>query len=185
MESSLFSTRAELEVNSDNPDVQNDLFAVLREWMEKSGPPKWQQIWYRIGPVPFFALFWVVTSILITMSYSEANDLYRQEAHALLRDGISPSQQTKAIGLLLALASDYRPQNLTAAKPIWIEVSLWGLFFVSVALTIGPIRAIIGLGHGEHRIRFWRRWLNTVFYIVPIWLVSTAGSAIISNFLTH
>lgn len=177
--------RAELAVSSKDPKIQNDLFAVLREWMDKTAPPKWQQLWYRVGVIPLWALLIILIAVVDGILASlQLDNPYRQEAHALLRQGISPATQVKAIGLLLALASDYRPPLAGASPPFWLEIAGLGFLVVCSVLSIGP-KAVIGLGRGESRIRLWRRWLNAAFFVVPLWLLSTVVAAFISNFLVH
>ncbi len=176
---------ARLEVRCSDAGTRNSLFGAMRQWVEKAAPPKWQQLWYRVGAVPLwlgFSFIAPVFFVVINALSSQGGNPYRQEAHDLLRHGLSPDKQSKAIELLLALVSDYRPTSEKVTVPIWSYIFLFGALLVCIALSIGP-KVIVGLGRGESRIRSWRRWFSILFWGIPAWIVSVVAGNLLARLL--
>lgn len=179
---------AQLRVDCNDADTRNELFLALREWVDGVTPPKWQQLWYKFGAAGGWLVFGFLQLAALGAIYALSpvtSNPYRQEAHALLRHGLSPSEQTKAIKLLLALVSHYHATPVNVSVPEWYSVLTFGGILVCAALSIGPgsigTGVIIGLGRGKRQIQIWRWWFHVISYSVPAWIVTTVGALLFTR----
>jgi hypothetical protein len=116
-----------------------------------------------------------------TILREKGNSPYADAAHKLLDKGIDSKDLTKALELMLALESDYRPMNSTGI-PRWFLLVAFGGLFVCIALSIHP-HIEVGLGKGRARLRHWNLWVRFVALTIPLFVVSTAARNIISSII--
>ena len=108
-----------------------------------------------------------------TWSQTYATNYLKEEAHKLLAGGVTPVNQTRAIELSLAIASDYG--GAVAKGPglrYWTTTALVVLIFLWMYFC--P-KVEIGIWRGKARLKRWRIWGGTVFISIPTLLLSTLG----------
>lgn len=172
-----------LRVSPENIPEARELFVSLKQWMATVAPPKWLHFWRRFVGLQW--LIWIIAIVVIVVTAGDpkeqAKRTYQQQAHELLKDGLTQENQLKATETLLALQSGYVPSNQSARTPGWFLFLLFGGFLVCIASSILP-SAVLGIGRGQDRIKFWRKWIWLVFIAVPsfvflniIWPYLTKG----------
>ncbi|HKP37899.1 MAG TPA: hypothetical protein VJT71_13660 [Pyrinomonadaceae bacterium] len=152
----------------DNREAR-ELFVSLKQWVAGIAPPKWLHLWRRFNGLQWLLWFLTILVVVLTMGRDpkdEARKTYQRQAHEILNSGMSQEQQTKAIEVLLALQSEYVPSAQPNRTPGWfVFLSFGGLVMCAIS-TIVP-SAVLGIGKGQDRIRFWRKWIWFVFIAVP------------------
>jgi type IV secretory pathway VirB2 component (pilin) len=174
-ESDSLETELTLQVSPSGSESATTCFSVFRRWLRSIQAPRWQQWWCLTGPFRF--ILWVVFAAAVGMVWVASqgdvdSEYYKQQAQEILRHGVTPDKQQKALETLLALQSGY-------AAPIAHNsgTGKWFLFFVIggtiVCLILSyPPKLMLGLGPGEDKIRHWRRWTRYVFVVVPTFVAS-------------
>jgi hypothetical protein len=167
-----------LKCTPDDREATRDVFGAIYNWSRKYAPARWQRWWSASPPLPLMLLMFytVICSFILASAYSgTSKDALRSEAYRLLRSGITASNQTRAIELVLALTSDYplRVQPTGMTPRAWFVVVAG--FIIFLALNIVP-RSVIGIGlPGRRRFRFWTGWLRFAAFTFP--------AAIFANFV--
>jgi hypothetical protein len=155
----------DIRVSPEHISEARELFVSLLGWAKANRPPKWQQLW-----PTFNGLQWILWIAVLLISFGVVSDsaktAYKQEASALLQKGVSQENQLRAIEILLALQSEYSPPSRGGSLPGWLKLLFFGGLITCIVTSFAP-KTILGIGKGEDKIRFWRRWLRFVFYLVP------------------
>lgn len=164
------SNQLAFEARPEESDVARETFGAIYSWCRDVGPPAWHRWWagsllLRIA-ILWVALAYAATTLLSTGADNSKAEL-RQEAHRLLKDGITQAEQQRAIAILLAIESEY---NVAATKRS-LTPRQWVLLSSAAAacllLVLFP-RTTIGLGRGAAEVRWWRRWITLVGVTVPM-----------------
>ncbi len=172
-DSDSFDTSMKLRVSPSNAEGATKLFADVRRWMRAAQAPWLQQRWCALGHARFFVWGAFVTTVLFALLFSIGNKdeaYYRRRAQDLMQQGVSPSNQGKAIETLLALESKASAPT-SHALGHWFWFFLIGSFAVALILSYPP-KLVLGLGSGDDRIRLWKAWAKFVFVVVPTFVAS-------------
>ncbi len=165
-----------IDVDPNDVGVAQELFGALRNWASDVEAPKWQQRWSALNPV-FGLLFylWILGGLVLfpLATWSTASkDLQKSEARKLLASGINPSNQQRALELLLAIESDYHPGAPTSS----LGLRYWGYFGLGAiflgAACICP-KTSIGIWRGKQNVKRWRLWIKTATVTVPVLIVTS------------
>lgn len=140
-----------------------ELFAALHRWGATNRPPKWQQIWKTWNGIQW--AFWLIAVCGGLIAVVIPGNPYKAQARELVRNGVSQENQQRALELLLAMQSDYRPEQ-DPVLPAWYLLLLFGGLVVCLVTSFIP-KSILGIGKGQDRIKLWRLWFGFVFYLVP------------------
>lgn len=140
-----------------------ELFAALHRWGATNRPPKWQQIWQTWNGIQWVG--WVAALPLGLLVSFSANP-YKAQARELLKNGVSQENQQRALELLLAIQSEYRPPGQESVFATWLLMFCFGGLAICLVTSFIP-KSVLGIGKGQDRINHWRLWLNIVFYLVP------------------
>jgi len=167
-ESDSFDTELTLDVSPSDVEASKNLFSALKRWLREIQAPRLQQWWCTIGHARFVPWTAFVIALFIALGASLGNpdsNYYKEQARELVKQGISPANQQKALETLLALESDY-------IAPVSHGVGHWFWFFfiggTIVCLILSyPPKIVLGLGVGEDKIVRWRRWTRLVLVVVP------------------
>jgi hypothetical protein len=164
------STQLQIKTSPENHPEARDLFASLNQWVTKTEPPRYQQLWRKyanaspifIGLIPIFLTLamWLALSPTGTLS----TKTHEYQAHELLNKGLSQDDELEAIRLILAMTSQYNPNRLEL--PVWAWTYVGITFVLLIILAFAP-RTLLGIGAGEKKIKRWRTWTKWVFITVP------------------
>jgi hypothetical protein len=161
-------------VAPDDLSESRELFTVIRDWIESKRPPLWQRIWTNLSGLHWLLLlFYLAVSLQVFSSAGEAGrSQYRKEAVQLLKDGLSDSEKTRALELILSLEARLVPDEYAAPIPTWFWWSSVFGVVVAVLLSFAP-KVTLGLGDGKVLIKRWRIYSKFVFVSIPSWFVGT------------
>jgi hypothetical protein len=170
-------TELQITVEPRSGALNQELFAVLRDWAINVQPPAWQRWILNIRSIGRIVLFlWVFFFAVNFFSPTPPNfkEHYKQEARKLLDQGITANNQQKALELLLAIESDYVPPSANPTPPTRssrsLITNLLGIFAVSVIAFFPEL--CIGVGKGKQYLGWWQTWVRFVSITVPSLLVA-------------
>ena len=172
----------ELTISADPPESSAvmDAFNVLRNWAVDREPPRWQQIWSKIGFggvafAGFFLAIWSVIGNNIDLSFSHP---YTTAAKKLLVGGIDQSKVPQVVELLLRDRYALAPGTAITASPLPVSpqhISPWALalLFIIVCVFVSiPPRPSLGIGRTLRHPQRWRWWIRFAAFGAPGALVS-------------
>jgi len=172
-ESDSFSTELTVEVSPSGSEVAKNLFSAVRRWQRAIQAPRWQQWWCVGGHFRFviwIIFLWAVLMAVGTSLGSLDENYYKQQGQQLVKQGVTPDKQQKAIETLLALQSGSpAPIEHRVGNRFWFFCI--GGTIVCLILSYPP-KLVLGLGVGEDRIGYWRAWTRFVFVVVPTFVAS-------------
>src|SRR5467141_25723 len=152
---------------SDSP-VVTELFGDLRNWAQTVAPKPWKRVWastdHMLDTVVW--MVWIVLALFVLFPSKQAeNRLYFQgQARELLKSGVNPSNEKKALEILLAIESGYEaPPSPPHSSPISrrsIALTI-GTFFCCLIFSFPP-RSVLGIGRGEKVLQRWNWWLKFI-----------------------
>jgi hypothetical protein len=173
-----------LSVSPSNYEPARNLYSSLNRWLRSVKSPRWQQLWKTIVISSTFV--WLIWIVVLFAAAGIASDLgakasYKEQAHKLIDQGVTPDKQQKALEIILALESDY---SGPAQGPLgrWFWVFLVSGTFVAAVLAYPP-RLEVGIGRGEDRVVRWQKWLRFVFVIVPTFIASNFLWPVVSDLI--
>lgn len=163
----------EIEVLPRATRLSQELFGVLKRWAEDVEPPVLQR-WLSKARPAARVILGVMLFLGLVSFFSPTTDykqLYKEEAHKILKEGVNQSNQQRAIELLLALQTDYSPpvqeqRRFGAVSPRFVIIAV-----LSAIVAITP-RICLGFWRGKRRLRLWRNWMN-LFYVTILGLIVT------------
>jgi len=164
-----------VKVAPESSQLAREIFSVLMQWQKSNQPPAWQRIWKSAASFGVHWIAWIFVVLMALTSLAERDPgklSVKHEAHTLLKTGVSATNQLKALELLLSLESGYSPPVSTSQWPRCFLLFLFGGLIACIILSVPP-NTVIGIGRGDEHLRYWRWWLRFVFYLVPVWLIST------------
>ncbi len=175
---STYSEDFEIEVSPTNNPLSEEIFGMLHNWVADIAPPKWQQKWLSWGEFLPFGLWPVVILFFLFIWAENVSDgpksNLKQEARVLLNQGINPSNEVRAMELLLSIESDYTPERVAVkwipGMHFWIYLSL--AVYISIALSTCPKRAI-GVWGGRELVKRKRQWIKFVSVSVPLYFATS------------
>jgi hypothetical protein len=175
-----YQTSLRLEVDEDRNPIAKELFASLKSWVDTARPPYWQQLWLRLkgyGAQWSLCLMIFVAALFYFIAIApDTSGTARSARHAqaieLLKDGISQTNQFKALELILSYESGDPPSSRTVMIPSWFWWFLCGAPLFCVALSFTP-KIVLGIGKGQESIKKWLRWMKFIAITLPLWIVGT------------
>ncbi len=177
--SGCLSTRAWPEEDA----LTQDAVHQLRSWAEGSQPARWVRWWKSIGSWLWMALplpIWAVSIALTTRSVDSRaySDMVR-EAQILVKNGVTPANEAKAVELLLKGTFNLEgPRYQSFSFAGWHIVLLAVIAISIVGLSVVP-KPAIGLGAGTKVLRRRARWVKFVGYTIP----SVVGTSLLLPWL--
>jgi len=162
----------EIKVSPPGSSASYEIFGELNNWADSLEVPLWRRWlvlelrpWFRIG-LGCSIVFLLLTLLNTSPGPTEYKESLKQQARALLHDGINEQNKTKALELVLALESDYIPagtQPKKARKPIaWYLIIVYIFGFLSFTPTL-----CIAIWAGKGRLRWWNWWLKINMVTIP------------------
>jgi len=130
---SLRSKSLDVRVEPRDSAVAQELYGAMENWVSDFAPPLWQRLWLKLVDPAEFVLFMLVLSGLFLMFVPiqrEAKELYRSEAQQILNQGVNPANQSLAIGLVLAIVSDYNPKG----EGFGLGIKGWGYYVACILI---------------------------------------------------
>lgn len=175
--------KADFEIDTDYNQVScrvspeelsesRETFGAIRDWMAKHQPNRWQSKW-----IEFTFALWMVwllyfwLSVILVISHKEQSS-YQIETVEMVKQGVTITNQSKAIELMLALQTGYNPKPSIAIAPKWWLPSLAFGLLACIIFSIKP-SSHIGIGKAEAKVRLWRKWIQLLTVVVPGLLFSS------------
>jgi hypothetical protein len=92
-----------LSVSPSNYEPARSLYSSLSRWLRSVKSPRWQQLWKRV--VINSSFVWLIWLFALFAAIGIASDLgakssYKEQAHKLIEQGVTPDKQQKALGRL-------------------------------------------------------------------------------------
>jgi hypothetical protein len=167
--------KLELDVDPGDSGAGQQLFGVVENWMRDLRVPQWVRLAHNnsFGIVVLLSL-WLLGGVVVWSQYrtESAKWSYQQEARELLQHGVNSQNQQKAIELLLAIDSDYKPEQrrVNPSQRAW---AIFGVgFVVCLCLLITP-NVVIGIWGGKAVISRWHAWFKFAGVTVPTLIFTT------------
>jgi hypothetical protein len=166
--------------------ITRDVFGSLKNWIDNNQPSKWQRNW-----LPLSAMLWtlwlfgfVFGSSIYFSFISSAPPTGETEAREILRQGVSATNQFKAIQTMLTL--QLRPP--AGSQPIhiatwWLPACVVG-FCVCLALSPQPA-GHISIGKGAAKVKRWRMWIRFITIAIPGFVLSAFILPTLVSWLKH
>jgi len=170
---------------SDREDA-SQLFVRLEQWAHAARLPLAARIWanfWGLGTILLLGLFFIITP-LAEIKKTDRLLPVKQEAIELIKKGVKPQDQPKALELTLSLLAQYNPAQDTEKKGTefkkwyrWFLLGLGGFFII----LFFPPKTAFGFGKGTRSVSLQKKWVNFVMITIPTLLV---GSVIIPIILS-
>jgi hypothetical protein len=163
-------------VAPEKSELSLELFGLLQNWVTEIQPSKWLRKWYAWKDLIWFLLFlWIMLSVYFTAAVlvDGSQQELRQQGRELVARGIDSSNQARAIGLILAIESQYEPPQ--PGPRSHLGVRFWSCFVVGclVLLVLGfPPKGAIGLWGGRSALKRQRNWVKLVSVSIPSLIVT-------------
>jgi hypothetical protein len=167
-----------VDVEPNENEVAQALFGALSNWASDVEVPKWQQKWLKYKFIAgMFLVMWLLIGLLFIplVNWGDAGkSTTKEEARKLLAaGGINPTNERRALELLLAIESDYDPAQ-DHAPPLGFKYWAYTLLgaVILIAVMIYP-NICIGLWKGKRRLHAWRLWMRTLTVGIPMLVVTS------------
>jgi hypothetical protein len=175
-----YNTSLRLKVDEDRDPVAKELFASLKSWIDTARPPYWQQLWLRLkgygAQWNLCLMIFLAASLYFIAIAPDTSATARSARHAqaveLLKNGISQTNQFKALELILSYESGDPPSSRTVMIPSWFWWFLCGAPLFCVALSFTP-KVVLGIGKGQESIKKWLNWMKFIAITLPLWIIGT------------
>jgi hypothetical protein len=173
-----------LHISPENLPESREAFSAMREWVTQHRPKRWQQLW---GNLIFFLwVFWLFGVAFLGSSwfsiFAKPPSDYQKQAVELLKQGITVTNQTKAIEALLGLQTGYNPGPRASEYPRWWWPSIALGLLACAAFSIKP-GSHIGIGRGERTVKLWRGWIRILTVVGPGLMFSSFVWPAIGDFI--
>ncbi len=185
-------------VSPEADEKSHTMFLKLKSWAESVRPNVRVRLWcsqaaqYVVGLFMVFFVIGVVGILTDQVTTQPGKEATKEEARKLIAEGITPSNQSEALRVILSLESESYPQQPAANAPdqktptttpgpevgprTTVKKVIQGLFLallgVSVIVCLPP-KTRLGLGAGQARVERTRKWINTVTVTLPSWVVAS------------
>lgn len=174
IEMSKYDHELQLRVSPEDLPEARDFFFALRQWVIAAQAPLWQRLWKALNSLQWFVFFSLilVTAIIAQNMSGTRSAFYKSEARKILAEGVSVTNQFRALETLLALSSETGATKNEVRLPNWYVFFLVVGFFACVALSFPP-KMVLGIGKGRFRLARWRRWMTFLSVTIPGTIFST------------
>ncbi len=162
-------------VTPDNISAGQQLFGSLENWAADVAAPPWQRLWRKLKPAFGFVLYlWLILGLLLVAvpPTRSAKELYGSEVENIIKNGVTDSNQHRALQLILAIVSDYSVTNATTGQRWTIFGYVLTGALILAALYMSPT-VVIGIWGGKQRLRLWKAWIRTLWVTIPALIITT------------
>jgi hypothetical protein len=184
-----YSRNLELAVSCPDPDFAQELFGRMENWVSDIQPRRWLQMWLKAkffaNILIFLVLYVSVIFLTATLTSTEGPSQVRQQARDLAREGVTSSNETKALQLMLSIESGYEP---APAPPVrhYPSSQFWIYFGIALSIAVAfriPPKGAIGMWDGKRALESQRRWVRIVSISIPTLLVSSVFVRLLVHWL--
>jgi hypothetical protein len=151
-----------------------EALARLRSWAAKVEARVWTRWWCATGSI-LSPMGWIIPlfiASILPLTFASGDNTARDQAHELLRKGLRPEDQQKALELILSLTSKYEPAGQGIHFPHWYWWTV-GLLAVSyLCFIFHPPSVVLEIGGGVQSLKRWRNWLGFLKWVIPGVLVA-------------
>lgn len=159
--------KVSLKVSPERLPESRETFAGLKDWIDSNQPTKWQQHWTRIASLMWAVLLFGFLGVTFTYAVlGSSPSPYHAQATSLLKQGISATNELKAVETILALQSGASATGLNKPVPIWWFGAL-GLGLLACAVASIQPNAHLAIGKGVSLVKRWRLWIKFITITVP------------------
>jgi hypothetical protein len=177
--------RMEITVEPKGDKFVEQTLAVLKDWQKSVRPVWWHKLWSEIG----FAIWgiWIIAVVMSGLFLSQSQDAavisdYRNQAWGIVTNGVTATNQGKAMELMLMKTFSVYPKVSKTAYPHWFWMLIFGGAAYCIAISLRP-QVALSIGRGEKRVKFWRCYSRVVGPTIPLFIFSTIYLPRIEAFL--
>lgn len=192
--------RLTITLNPINNMAVQSLFDELSRWCDRTKPTYLLTLWKKIAGFgiqwSIFVLLWVIIGGILVQSMPSSTDMYHRELNEhvkiLLQNGLSEKEVPDAIATLLAMQSEYVPDNYEIDKTPFVQMNKKLLRFlaftligtiVCLILSFSPPAICLGIGKNEKRLSRWKTWIKFATVSLPIFIISSIVSPLIYDII--
>lgn len=158
-------------VDKKTDEYDSRLYSEIDRWSERCKPSKWLNIWKSWAGIHWFVYaFLALYPITLLPSETDiARSKFKADGQKLLVGGLQKDEVNKALEIMLALQSEYVPQD--KIKVAWKNSKRFAIYqivmlIVTIILSFPP-KVQIGIGIGDLKVQRWRKWLKLIYYTIP------------------
>jgi hypothetical protein len=177
-------SKVALKVSPERLPESRAAFALLKNWIDSNQPRKWQQHWLTL-----VSLMWALLILgcfgcvsFYTFLAGTPPSPYRTQAAELLKQGVTVTNQLKAVETILALQSGASPAGVYRAIPVW-WFAAFGLGFVACSFFSVQAKPNLAIGKGETLVKRWRWWVKFITVGVPSFVFASFISPWLVSFI--
>ena len=160
----------------ENSPVVSELFASLREWALRNQPSRWQRIWVRLDGLQWLLFFLLLVVVSWVAAPEKKEPPYVKEAHVILERGMTEADERRAVEILLAVSTGYKPAGSAVVadsrneKPVLLFLLI--SFLMTAILTVQPPKFLVEVGRGVRSWGRWNWWIRLVSKVIPAFLIA-------------
>ena len=175
--------KIECSVSREMVEAGSTFLMKFYNWLEPIKQKRWIKLWASAGGLVSyfgFMIALVISGPLSSQLLGEpstakiVNRAIDKQAEELLEGGIEQDEVRKAIELLLKRNTNYIPADIQIIptpfyqKPVFKKVCAWNVAFAIILaiIAISP-KSNIGIGQGNRKVRFWKKWIQINIYSIP------------------
>ena len=161
----------EYDVKSTKSEVEDEINYKLENWVEKHKPLYIQSLWLKFAfPLAMFGgVICLIFAANIFSTYRPSSiQVYKDQIETIIEKGIDDKNQAEAMDLLLKINSGYVPPEIkeeTRVSETAKRVSIISLAFCLIGI-FKPL-TLIGIGKHKNKLKFYRRYMKLVLFVIP------------------
>lgn len=161
----------EYDIQSTKSEIEDELNYKLENWVDKYKPniiqSKWLQLSFPLAIFSGFIFFLFAINIYSTYKPS-SQEIYKNQIDNLIASGINKENTTEAIDILLKINSGYIPEDVKEEVKISETAKRVSIIALSFCLMgIFKPKTIIGVGKDKNKLKFYKRYLKFILFIIP------------------
>ncbi len=155
-----------IRVSPQGSPASQEIMGLLKAWFADVQPARWKRwlLSFRSAARGIAVLVVILGSLILfstTPAPGDYKETYKQQARELLKNGINPQNQAKAMELILALESDFIPPGATAKHSPRSFVLFFVIVFLLAVISVTPSMCL-GIWKGKQRLPMWDLWFKVV-----------------------
>ena len=172
---STYNGELQTRISISDDSFANDINYLLNKWIRKHQPNRVVQTWnstIHFFIFPMFILLFFITSQLLETDNDNYKEELKKEGNELLTNGISITEENRAIELILKLETDYVPLNYENESNLNSNIfKVW--IYGSICLILIGIRprTTIGIGRKKRLAWFYKKWIYVVTVFIPLTII--------------
>lgn len=162
----------ETRIKAMDDSIFSDINYEISKWIDRHKPSvvmqKWSS-WFPFAAFPVLMMLVFATPLFLKDKADIYKNELKKESVRLLKDGLTETETTKALEIILQCESGYIPETfnpgITSNKTAG---NIW--FFTTIGLIVLLVRprTVIGLGKSKWKVGVYRKWTYFVLVFIPL-----------------